>query len=104
MIDEEREDICHDWIGRYVIVRTYSAGVHCGTLSKKIENEVILTNARRIWSWTKAFTLSKISTDGLGDESRLSIEVPEIKLTEIEIIPCSTKSETILKNIKEYIP
>jgi ferredoxin-fold anticodon binding domain-containing protein len=98
------EDICASWLGRYVIIRTYSAGVHFGILSKKIGNEVILTNSRRIWSWEGAFTLSKISEDGLTSKSRLSVEIPEIKLTEIEIIPCSEKCIKSLKEIKEYMP
>lgn len=100
----ECDDICSSWIGRDVIVRTYSAGVHFGVLRKKIGNEVILENSRRIWSWTNAFTLSKIAEDGLGNDSKLSVSIPEIKLTEIEIIPCSEKSTKILKEIKEYKP
>ena len=35
-------------IGEYVIIRTYSAGVWCGTLDKKQGKEVILKEARRM--------------------------------------------------------
>ena len=38
-------------IGQKVIIRTYSAGAWFGTLSEKSGNEVILTNARRMWRW-----------------------------------------------------
>ena len=38
-------------IGKFVIVRTYSAGVHAGTLASQAGKEVTLTNARRIWLW-----------------------------------------------------
>lgn len=98
------EDISSHLIGKYVIIRTYSAGVHFGILSKKIGNEVILKNTRRIWSWQNAFTLSKIAMEGLNNSSKLSVEIPEIKLTEIEIIPCSDKCSKSLKELKEYIP
>lgn len=98
------KDICESWIGKYVIIRTYCSGIHVGILSKKIGHEVILEKTRRIWSWTNAFTLSKIADKGLQNDSKLSIEIPEIKLTEIEIIPCSDIAEKSLKELKEYIP
>ena len=50
-----------------------------------------LTNARRLWSWSGAFTLSAVATQGVDRaNSRISVAVPEILLTEgIEIIPVS---------------
>ena len=38
-------------IGNYVVVRTYSAGVHCGKLENRNGREVTLKETRRIWSW-----------------------------------------------------
>jgi hypothetical protein len=75
----------------YVIVRTYSAGVHFGKLKSREGREVTLTDARRIWSWSGANTLSEISQKGCSmDRSRISEPVPSILLLEaIEIIPCS---------------
>ncbi len=74
-----------------VIVRTYSAGVHIGTLKERNGKEVTLTNARRLWSWAGAFTLSAVATKGVDrGNSRISVAVPEILLTEaIEVIPVS---------------
>ena len=74
-----------------VLVRTYSAGVHIGTLKERNGKEVTLTNARRLWSWSGAFTLSAVATQGVDRaKSRISVAVPEILLTEvIEIIPVS---------------
>lgn len=79
-------------IGKEVIVRTYSAGVHVGTLVSREGKEVVLSNARRIWYWKGAFTLNAIATSGLDRKnSRISVQVPEILLTEtIEIIPVQT--------------
>ena len=77
-------------IGTFVIVRTYSAGVHCGTLANRDGKEVTLTDARRIWSWTGANTLHEISLNGVGKGSRISESVPTMLLTEaIEVIPAS---------------
>lgn len=74
-----------------VIVRTYSAGVHIGTFKERNGKEVTLANARRLWSWAGAFTLSAVATKGVDRvNSRISVAVPEILLTEaIEIIPVS---------------
>lgn len=79
---------------QYVIVRTYSAGVHVGTLESSDGKEVKLTNARRVWYWSGANTLNEISLHGVSDKSRISEAVPEIYLTEaIEIIPCSDEAK-----------
>lgn len=92
-------------IGRYVIVRTYSAGVHCGTLKARDGRDVVLERARRIWSWSGAFTLSAIAVNGLSGSSKLSIEIPEILLTEsIEIIPCSEEAAAKLRSLNAHDP
>jgi hypothetical protein len=90
-------------IGKYVVVRTFSAGVHVGVLVSRKGKEVILTEARRLWYWTGAFTLSAVSQDGIGKDSKMSLVVPEIALTEaIEIIPCSVVAEKQLREMKAY--
>ena len=40
----------NSFIGKYVIIRTYSAGVHVGTLVSQNGKEVMLKDTRRIWS------------------------------------------------------
>ena len=90
-------------IGKEVIVRTYSAGVHFGTLASRDGKEVVLTCARRIWYWDGAFTLSAVAQNGVKGSSKLSIEVPEIMLTEaIEIIPCSEAACANLRTLKAH--
>ena len=69
-------------IGTFVIVRTYSAGVHVGTLAKRDGKEVMLNDARRIWSWKGAYTLHEIALAGVGRGSRVSAAVPTVLLTE----------------------
>lgn len=84
---------------QYVVVRTYSAGVHVGELAKRSGKEVELTNARRIWHWKGANTLNEISLRGVGTGSKVSEAVSRIVLTEaIEIIPCSAEGERSLRS------
>ena len=91
MIDDQkyiRADLKQE-TGPEVLVRTYSAGVHIGTLKSRSGTEVTLTNARRLWKWAGAFTLNEVATCGISRSgSRISKPVPEILLTQaIEVIP-----------------
>ena len=76
-------------IGQKVLVRTYSAGVHFGTLVSRSGTECVLSEARRLWRWRGANSLHEVSLHGVDKEySRLSEPVSSITLTEsIEVIP-----------------
>lgn len=77
-----------------VLIRTQSAGVHYGTLIGKEGMEVHLKDARRLWSWNGALSLSEIAANGLDiKNSKISERVDEIGLTQsIEIIPIMKQS------------
>lgn len=81
----------HPMIDSYVIIRTYSAGVWCGYLDKKDGNEVILRDARRMWKWwaAESISLSAVARYGIIQEKSKIVEaVPSVWLEAIEIIPC----------------
>lgn len=83
----------------FVIVRTYSAGVHVGELVSRKGKEVSLANARRVWSWKGANTLHEMSLRGVGPGSRISEPVASIVLTEaIEVIECATAGASALRS------
>jgi hypothetical protein len=86
----------------YVIVRTYSAGVHAGHLKSRIGKEVVLVNARRLWYWEGASSLSQLAVDGVRrpQNCKFPCEVPNIILTEaIEVIACSAKAQKSIKGV-----
>lgn len=88
-------------INQYVIVRTYSAGVFAGTLMTKEGTEVELSNARRIWYWKGAASLSQLAEEGTSnpDECKFPQEVSQVLLSGvIEILKVSDKAQ---QNIKE---
>lgn len=94
----------HPDIGKKVIIRTYSAGVHYGTLIDKDGDHVILKDAIRIWEWAGAFTLSELATIGpknTGD-CKFAVSIPQISLVMIEIIPCSAVAIKIIESVKPY--
>jgi hypothetical protein len=85
------------FLKKKVIIRTFSAGVHYGTLIERSEKEVLLGNAKRIWNWSGALTLHEMALFGLDKSSRVSAPIEAILLTEvIEILPCTTKAAQIL--------
>jgi hypothetical protein len=89
----------------YVCIRTYSAGVHCGYLKERNGKEVELVNARRIWKWSGAFTLSELATKGIENpsECKFACVVPSIYLTEaIEIIPMTESAMKSIQGVKDY--
>lgn len=79
-------------VGNYIIVRTYSAGVFAGTLQSREGREVVLLNARRLWYWDGAASLSQLSQEGVKKPQNCKFpqEVPEVLLLEaIELLPVS---------------
>jgi len=79
----------------YVIVRTFSAGVFAGSLKIKKGKEVTLHNARRLWYWSGAASLSQLANEGVKnpDNCKFPAEVPSITLLEaIEILPVSKEA------------
>ena len=81
----------HPMIGKHCVVRTYTDGVHIGTVSAVDGMEVLLKNARRLWQWKGAFTLSEVAVSGIQSDSRVAIEVPEIYLTQVISFTPTTK-------------
>jgi len=87
---------------QYVLCRTYSAGVHAGWLVSQEDKRVELRNARRLWYWAGAASLSQLSQEGVKkpDECKFPCEVPSITLTEaIEIIPCTNKARLSIAGV-----
>jgi hypothetical protein len=86
---------------KYVIVRTYSAGVFAGKLESRKGREVVLRDARRIWRWEGAATLSELAMRGSSKpmQCKFPMAVDRVELLEaIEILDVTPVAE---KNIRE---
>lgn len=89
-------------IGKYCMVRTYSAGVFAGTVKSRDGKEAVLTDARRIWYWKGAASLSQLATSGtsLPKQCKFPEPVSEVLLTEvIEIIPITDKAKDSISKV-----
>ena len=86
---------------KYVIVRTYSAGVFAGYLESRNGQEVVMRDARRLWYWTGAASLSQLAMEGSSDPNncKYPCAVDRVELLQvIEILDCTKKAQ---KNIEE---
>lgn len=92
-------------INRYCIVRTYSAGVFAGIIVSRDGKEIVLANARRIWYWEGAASLSELAMKGTSKPQSCKFPCPvkEVLLTEvIEIIPCTHVARSSIQEVPEW--
>jgi hypothetical protein len=86
----------------YVIVRTYSAGVFAGYLEKRTGQEVIMRQARRIYYWDGAASLSQLAQSGTSKPQNCKFPeaVDKIELLQaIEILSCTEKAQKSIASV-----
>jgi hypothetical protein len=86
----------------YVIVRTESAGVFAGTIESRNGQEVVLTNARRLWYWEGAASLSELAVCGVAKplSCKFPVAVPRVLLTQaIEILDVTEEARLSIENV-----
>ena len=82
-------------IGKYCMVRTRDAGVFAGTVERLEGDTALVSNARRIWYWDGAATLSQLATDGTCRPENCKFPAPVLEVLlfgVIEIIPITPKA------------
>lgn len=92
-------------IGKKVIIRGNRSGVEFGTLVAHNGQEVTLHNARRIWYWDGAASLSQLAKDGTAkpEECKFTVSVDSIIILDaIEIIPCTEKAIKSIEEVEEW--
>ena len=93
-------------IGKYAMVRTYSAGVFAGTIAERNGKEVLLKDARRIWYWDGAASLSQLAQSGTSKPENCKFPEPvsEVLLTEaVEIIPITDEAKASIEGVKIWV-
>jgi hypothetical protein len=86
---------------QYYIVRADRAGVFFGQIKEKSKDSVVMTDVQKIHYWDGAAAVEQIATDGVNDQSRLTVVIDEMEIAgPIQIIPCTQKSYERLKSLK----
>jgi hypothetical protein len=93
---------------KYYIFRTHSAGVWFGQKKELKGSVAIVTNARRLWYWSGAASLSQLAVEGtkrpndckftitINDEE--GVYLPQI----IEVLPCTQEAIDNIKSVREW--
>lgn len=87
---------------KFVIVRTYSAGVFAGYLESRSGREVVLTKARRLWYWAGAASLSQMAVTGTSKpgECKFPVAVDRVELLEaIEILDVTDAAKASIEAV-----
>ena len=97
-------NIAHPLIGKYVIARCYSAGVHAGTVAAVDGENVILHDSRRLWSWQAkdGIALSGVAQHGIKEKGcKVDAVNPSIYLTGVcELIPATAAAKESIDGYK----
>ena len=87
---------------KYCIARTYSAGVFAGYVESRKGQEVVVREARRLWYWKGAASLSQLAVDGVTcpNECKFPVAVDKIELLQvIEILDVSEKAKESIGSV-----
>ena len=87
---------------KYQIVRTYSAGVFAGFVESRKGREVVMTQARRLWYWEGAASLSQLAMEGvkLPGNCKFPIAVDRVELLEaVEILDTTPRARRAIESV-----
>lgn len=90
---------------KYYIVRANGAGVFAGNIKERNGNEVIMTDARRLWYWSGASSLSQLAMEGVKRprDCKFTMPIGEVLLFNvIEILTCTDVAEANIKAVPEW--
>jgi hypothetical protein len=80
---------------KHSIVRSANAGVFAGEIVSQEADSVVMKNARRLWYWSGASSLSELATKGVSRpaQCKFPCPVPEITVFGVcEIIPMTDEA------------
>ena len=90
---------------KWYIIRADRAGVFFGHIKERRGSEADLTDARRLWYWDGAASLSQMAVDGvkLPQNCKFTVTVPAMTvLGVIEVIKCSDIAAEIILGVPEW--
>jgi DNA-binding PucR family transcriptional regulator len=92
--------------GSYALVRTYSAGVWFGKILERDKKEMVLADARMLWSWVciKGISLAEIAEYGAAAESRICSPVTVLLTEVIQVLAPTKQAIDYIVNYPVYEP
>jgi hypothetical protein len=84
----------------YVIVRSAQAGVFAGYLKSRTGTEVLLHQARRLWYWDGAASLSQLAMEGVSRPQNCKFPPAVAEVVILEVIEVLSTTERALLSIQ----
>lgn len=87
------------------IVRAKNAGVFFGNIKERKENEVTMTNVRKLWYWDGANSVEDLAVFGVKypDKCKFTIWVDEMIIAEpIQIIQATEKADKSISEVQVW--
>lgn len=92
-------------IGKYCIVRGDRSSVFAGIVEQREGQAALIKDARRIWYWDGAASLSQLAMDGTkkpGNCKFAGVCESVLVLDAIEIIPCTDIARQSICGVREW--
>lgn len=90
---------------KYVVIRTYSAGCFAGEIESRDGAEAVLRNARRLWYWDGAASLSQLAVSGTSKAAncKFSVSVPRhTVLGVIEVMEATPEARASIEAVPAW--
>jgi hypothetical protein len=88
----------------YVIIRSTNAGAFAGTLEARDGQEVTLSNARRLWYWDGAASLSELAMKGVSRPATCKFPAPVDRIVVLEVIEVISATPQAKQSIEAVKP
>ena len=86
------------------LVRGKDSGVFFGEIKDRNGQEVTITNARRIWYWEGAASLSQLANEGTKKPNKCKFTVPVDEMVVLDAVEIDTCTEEAVKSIEAVQP
>lgn len=87
---------------QFYIIRGDRSGVFFGEIAERNGREVTIRNARRLWYWDGAASLSQLAVEGTRKprNCKFTVTVSSITILDaIEILPCTVKAKESIEGV-----
>ena len=84
------------------IVRSYGAGVFAGEIESRSGKECVMVNARRLWYWSGAASLSELAMKGVSKPGSCKFPAPVTRVTltdVVEILDVTPEAEASIRGV-----
>lgn len=89
----------------WVVIRSGQSGAWLGKLVTKTDDEITLADARRLWYWDGAATLSQLALEGVSRPASCKFPpaVPAVTVLGVcEVIPATAVAVASVKAVREW--